>query len=146
MRKETGLLVVLGMSVALLAGCADLQSNAGLRQSDLRVSNYKYVNNHIYMDLATAQRQLFIHREACDIDFELIIDPEQVFFATVVYGAAGQSDLKDRAMFDLTAFATGKLDIQGYTYYAENKGLVYAFPEVLNKPTVCPDGINTKKE
>lgn len=129
---------------ALVVGCTAPSLDGGLRESDLRTKNYEYLDDHVYMDLPAVQRQLFIHREACEIDFVFRKDPLQVHFATLLYGPVGVTDLKDQVMLDLTAYATGKLGIKGYTYYNANKKKVRELMAVLGKPTICPEGIVSK--
>lgn len=132
-------------SAFFMVGCVAPSVESGtreLREFDLRNSNYQYVDSSIYMDLPTVQRQLYIHREACDVELLFRKDPRQVHFASVFYGPAGVTNLRDQVMLDLTAYATGKLGIKGYSYYAENKGLTQSLVEVLENPTVCPGGIS----
>lgn len=132
------------LGVFVIAGCAVPQTDGhsrDLREFDLRKSAYLYVDSDIRMDLPTVQRQLYIHREACNVDVVLKKDPVQVHFATVLYGPVGSTELKDQVMLDLTAYATGKLGIKGYTYYAANKNLVKDVVNVLSNPTRCPEGI-----
>ena len=137
--------MVLSAVIAMLtAGCVTTQSTGELREFDLRNSNYKYVDTDTYMDLPTVQRQLYLHREACNIYFELKQDPLQVHFSTLIYGPSSATQLRDQVLFDLTAYTTGKLGIQGYTYYAKNKELARQILQVLSKPTTCPTGISAK--
>ena len=137
---------LVGGVVVFLSGCTALQVDQGLREQDLRQTIYEYVNTETYIDLPTVQRNFFIHRDSCEVNYEFKKDPMQVHFATVIYGPAGTTDLKDQVMLDLTAYATGKLGIKGYAYYADNKQLARQLVQVLSKPTVCPEGISTKIE
>ena len=132
------------VGVVLVSGCASIENDGALREFDLRKNRYKYIDTDIYMALPAVQRQLYIHKEACDAEVLFRKDPMQVHFATVTYGPAGVSDLKNKVMFDLTAYATGKTAIKGYAYYAANKDLVRQFVRILEKPTICPEGINSK--
>lgn len=134
------------LALSLLGGCAVSENQGQLRESDLRDPLYEYVDRQIYMDLATVQRNLFINRDACHMYFELKQDPLQVHFSTLIYGPEGQTDLREQVMLDLTAYASGKLGIKGYTYYAKNKELARGLVDVLAKPTTCPAGINPKTE
>lgn len=127
-----------------LMGCVTTNNQSVFRESDLRHTAFEYTEANVHMDFASVQRQLFTHREACQIDFDLKKDPLQVHFATLYYGPAGVTDLRDRVMFDLTLYASGKLNIKGYSYRAQNKNLVLGLVPILSKPTVCPDGIETK--
>lgn len=130
--------------VLILTGCTTPSVNGdpgNLREFDLRESRYMYVDNDVRMDLPTVQRQLYIHREACDVEVVFKKDPMQVHFATVLYGPTGAVTLKDQVMLDLTAYATGKLGVKGYAYYAANKNLVRELIKVLENPTHCPEGI-----
>lgn len=128
----------------VMAGCVAPSTTTGsreLREFDLRKSGYQYVDTDIYMDLPTVQRQLYIHREACEVEVVFRKDPRQVHFASIFYGPAGAENLRDQVMLDLTAYATGKLGIQGYAYYAANKELARSLIQVLENPIICPEGI-----
>ena len=126
----------------LLAACSTVNTEKGLRPGDLRSTQYQYVDTDLRMELAAVQRQLFIHREVCEVEASLVKDPRQVHYATVFYAPAGASDLKDQVMLDLTAYSTGKLGIKGYTYYAANKQLAREVVRVLQDPSMCPEGIS----
>lgn len=132
------------LGVALLAACSTPSGTESMRESDLRQPVHEYLDSHIYMDLPTVQRRLYIHRENCEVNVDFQLDPQQVHFATLVYGPADRTDLKDRVMLDLTAYATGKLAMKGYSYYAANKNMLLQLPQILGKPTTCPDGIQAK--
>jgi len=134
------------LALSLLGGCAVSENQGQLREVDLRKPLYEYVDRQTHMDLATVQRNLFIHREACHSSFELKQDPLQVHFSTLIYGPEGVTDLRERVMLDFTAYASGKLGIKGYTYYAKNKALAQGLVDVLAKPTTCPAGIKPKTE
>lgn len=133
-----GALVMVGCSAPSPDG-----ASRDLREFELRKSGYQYVDTDIHMDLPTVQRQLYIHREACNVEVIFRKDPRQVHFASVFYGPAGATNLRDQVMLDLTAYATGKLGIQGYTYYVANKALVRSLVQVLESPTTCPEGISS---
>ena len=130
----------------LLSGCASVDNHGTFREYDLRNERYQYVDTNIHMELPAVQRQLFIHKKACDVEVMFRKDPRQVHFATVIYGPAGSTDLKDQIMFDLTAYTTGKLAIKGYSYYVDNKDLARQFVKILGNPTTCPQGISPKTE
>lgn len=130
----------------VLSGCVNMGNDRTLREYDLRNKIYEYVDTDIYMELPTVQRQLYVHRDACDVEVVFRKDPMQVHFATVLYGPAGVTDLKEQVMFDLTAYTTGKLGIKGYTYYVSNKDLTRQFINILGNPTICPQGIHPKTE
>lgn len=129
-------------AIVLLSACASSGSSTGLRPFDLRKERHQYVDTDLRMDLAQVQRQLFIHREACEVEASLVKDPRQVHYATIFYAPAGVNDLKDQVILDLTAYSTGKLGIKGYTYYAANKQLAREVVKVLQDPSMCPAGIN----
>ena len=133
------------LGALVMLGCAAPSADDGsreLRAFDLRKPAYQYVESEMYMDLPTVQRQLFIHREACDVEVVFRKDPMQVYFASIFYGPVGTTSLREQVMLDLTEYATGKLAIKGYAYYAANKNLARALVGVLNDPTVCPEGIS----
>lgn len=133
------------ISLLTLAGCANTDKAKELREYDLRSSgNYEYFQTDIYMDLPTVQRQLFINREHCEVNLQLTKDPMQVHYATLHYAKADTNDLKDKVVLDLTAYATGKLAIQAYGYYARNQSLAKDVLRVLGDPTFCPEGIKPK--
>lgn len=130
----------------LTSGCANVDTQGTFREYDLRVERYKYVDTDVHMELPAVQRQLFVHKKSCNVEVVFRKDPMQVHFATVIYGPAGSTDLKEQIMFDLTAYTTGKLAIKGYSYYVDNKNLARQFVNVLSNPTVCPQGISPKTE
>lgn len=138
-------IISLFAALMLLAGCASPDRGKELREYDLRsAGNYEYFQTDIYMDLPTVQRQLFINREHCNVTVQLKKDPMQVHYATVHYAKADASDLKDKVLLDLTAYATGKLSIEAYGYYARNLSLAKEVVRVLGDPTFCPEGIEPK--
>lgn len=132
-------------AVLLVSGCANTDGPRELRDYDLRSSeNYRYFQTDLYMDLPTVQRQLFINKEHCDVSVEFKKDPMQVHYATVYYGNADATDLKDKIILDLTAYATGKLSIDAFGYYARNHALAQGVLRVLGEASYCPPGVKPK--
>mgnify|MGYP001247224162 FL=1 len=135
-------LALIALAVGM-SGCM-ATTDTGLREFDLRKPIYEHHDTPIYMDLPTVQRRLYLHAQVCDIEYSFTKDPLQVHFATVRYGPAGATDLKDQMMLDLTAYATGKLGVVGYSYYAKNAPLISGVLQALAKPDRCPQGIPSK--
>lgn len=127
-----------------ISGCASMNNDGTLREYDLRKKMYEYVDTEMYIELPAVQRQLYKHKEACDVEVVFSKDHMQVHFATILYGPPEATELKDKVMFDLTSYGTGKTSIKGYTYYVANKDLARQFVNVLTDPTTCPQGINAK--
>lgn len=131
--------ILLGAGLAIwLAGCAStpevsLEGEAIRTETNLRTTK-------VFADLTLPQVQsrLYQHRAQCAVDFNFSLQPNEVHYATVYYGLAGQTDLSEQALLDLTYFANGKLQVKGYTYYNRQAFLVDAFLQALAKPELCP--------
>ena len=123
----------------LLTACAQTMSSTDSGFA-LRQESNKHAELILQeMSLPALQRQLYKHREQCPIVFEFTMDPRQVHYATVRYGLAEHTALKEQALIDLKAFSNGKMEVVGYSYYPRQAYLIKAFLEAIEHPERCPE-------
>lgn len=137
-------LILIALSLGLTACAAPSPEQLDIK----RVRSEDHLRKEVVLpaiNFPQIQAQLFKHRAHCEVSLDFSLDENQVHYATVRYGTADKPNLADQAVFDLTAFSNGKVQVVGYTYYSQQQFLVDAFLQALSKPEVCAPGI-TKKE
>src|SRR5690625_7895917 len=80
----------------------------------------------------------FQHRDACNIFFALRPDPQQVHFATLTYRLNADDDLRESIIADLTAYASGNVQMEIYSYYSRNNYLAQDLLRALSNLEQCP--------
>lgn len=122
--------------VLLLAGCASPSDEFDpnrVRQERFLVTEIKLPGS-----FADIQQSLFQHRDACNIFFALRPDPQQVHFATLTYRLNADDDLRESIIADLTAYASGNVQMDIYSYYSRNNYLAQDLLRALSNPEQCP--------
>jgi len=125
------------MAAAFLAGCASTDEG-GFSQERVRQERYLIAEQKLPARFPDVQQSLFKHREACDIYFEFKPDPQQVHYATLLYRLNPEDDIRESVFADMTAYASGNMQIDVYAYYSRNKDLAHALLKALSSPEQCP--------
>ncbi len=125
------------LAAAFVAGCAS-SAQEGFSQERVYQERYLVTDRKLPARFPDVQQSMFKHREACDIFFEFTPDPQQVHYARLVYRLNPEDDLRESVFADMTAYASGNLQIDVYAYYSHNKDLAYALLEALSSPEKCP--------
>src|SRR5690625_5923613 len=125
------------MAAALLVGCASTDEG-GFSQERVRQDRYLVTEQKLPARFPDIQQSLFKHRDACNIYFEFRPDPQQVHYATLLYRLNENDDIRESVFADMTAYASGNVQIDVYSYYSRNKDLAYALVDALSSPDKCP--------
>jgi|SRR5690625_1212589 len=133
--KKNALMVFLG--AVFLAGCAS-SAEEGFNADRVRQERYLVTDAKMPASFADIQQNLFRHRDACNIYFEFRPDPQQVHYATLLYRLNENDDIRESVFADMTAYASGNVQIDVYSYYSRNKDLAYALVDALSSPDKCP--------
>lgn len=131
MRIHLFLMIASGV---FLAGCA--QPGQNINQQNFRQDRYLVSHVKVPGSFAEIQQALFKHRDHCSIYFDFSLDPQQVHFATIHYGF--DSAMENSIIADLTTFASGKVEMKTYAYYARNKPLAQSLLTAVSSPETCP--------
>ncbi len=130
-------LIVL-LTTACLAACSNTANKDEFNSNQVRQERFLVTNKKLPASFADIQQSLFKHRDACQIYFEFRPDPQQVHYATLVYRQNQEDDLRESVFADLTAYASGNVQMDVYAYYAHNHDLAYALLRALSEPEHCP--------
>jgi len=130
--------LTVGALAALLGACATTEPTDTMDERKILQERYLVDKVKLPSTFAEIQQSLFRHREACDIYFKLQPDPQQVHFATLVYGVGPDGDPQNSIMADLRATSSGNVHIDTYSYYAQNRDLARALIAALSDPQQCP--------
>ena len=147
-KKNTALLAV---TTLLIAGCAS--TSQGLRITDLRSPDYFRGDYFISSTFPKIQRALFKHQAACGVDVQLVMDPYQTNYATLVQKPEASTSYEQAIIMDLTQYqanmlAEERVKAEVYSYYANSaaENRIKQVLDAISNPEVCPGMPQPKAE